>query len=218
MMFTVGENGEVLYNEDLISDGTLFSNNLDPAAVQGVDLIKDINGLPEEPAISVSSGDAVAQQVITYNVYAVPSSATGFPNTSSLAYLEDVVQGYPLDYGYVAYRTNDSYAQSMILFIGPEYSYSGDQIEIQDCDIVELEYVQGSGYSNYYISRTYDHEDLSQVTISDTSLVYTNIIPGYAAFETTMQHSMTGSYLIAALIGAAASFILSRLIGGTKHV
>lgn len=217
-MFTVGENGQIEYNEALIDDGTLFSNNLDPEQISGTDLISDIQGLSLEPEITVSSGDAAAQQVITYNVYAVPSSATGFPNSSSVTYLEDVVQGYPLDYGYVAYRTSDSYAQSMILFIGPEYSYSGNQIEIQDCDIVELEYVQGSGYSNYYIQRSFSHEDLSQVTISDSSLVYTNIIPGYAAFETTMQHSMTGAYLIAALIGAAASFILGRLIGGVKHV
>lgn len=224
-MFSVNEDGMVVYSEDVIDNGTLFGSAAplstdpveDPELLEGIQ--DDISVLGSVSGDQVSSGDIAVpyQEVTYYTVYAVPSGATGFPNSNSVAYLEDVVQGYPLDYGYVAYRTDDSYAQSMILFIGPEYSFNDDLVTIEDCDVVELSYRPSSYGSGSYIDRSYYHEDIAEITLADNTLAYSNIAPGYAAFETTMQKSAGYNILTYILIGVAASFILGRLIGGRNH-
>ena len=224
-MFSINEDGLVVYSQDIIDNGTLFGSaaplSTDPFEApelpEGIQ--NDMSVLGALSGDQVSSGDVALpyQEVNYYTIYAVPSGATGFPNSNSVAYLEDVVQGYPLDYGYVAYRTDDTYAQSMILFIGPEYSFYDGLVMIEDCDVVELSYSPSSYGSGSYIERSYYHEDIAEITLADNTLAYSNIAPGYAAFETTMQQSAGHNVLTYVLIGVAASFILGRLIGGRNH-
>lgn len=220
------ENGNVVYNEDIISDGTLFNSTSDPVAdKESLDAaLEDIQlSDQEEQIMDVSSGDAaaistpVSYQAVTYNVYAVPSSATGYPNSSSVAYLEDVVAGYPVGYDYVAYRTSDEYAQPMVLIIGPKASVSGDTVSIENADIIELVYNQGSGY-NSYVTRSYSQDPAASVTLNPESLVYTNVLPGYATFEVSGREESFNLNFAAGLIVAVVFFLIGRLIGGSNHV
>lgn len=220
------ENGNVVYNEDIISDGTLFNSNSDPVADQESlnAALEDIQlSGQKEQSMEVSSGDAatvstpVSYQAVTYNVYAVPSSATGYPNSSSVAYLEDVVAGYPVGYDYVAYRTSDVYAQPMVLIIGPKAIVSGDTVTIENADVIELIYNTGSGYSSY-ITRSYSHDPSASVTLNSESLVYTNVVPGYATFEVSGREESFNLNFAAALIVAVVFFLIGRLIGGSNHV
>lgn len=220
------ENGNVIYNEDVVSDSSLFNNSSDPVADQEAleSALDDLQlAAPEDKTMEVSSGDAaavptpVSYQAITYNVYAVPSSATGYPNSSSVSYLEDVVAGYPVGYDYVAYRTSDDYAQPMVLIIGPKASISGDTVTIENADVIELVYNSGSGYSSY-VTRSYSQDPSAVVTLNPESLVYTNVVPGYATFEVSGREETFNINFAAALIVAVVVFLIGRLIGGSNHV
>lgn len=217
-LFSLGENGEITYNEPIVEDGSLFNSGDSGVSVK--DQIEVIEN-------SVSSGDVVQPpldvplssggDIITYNVYAVPSDATGYPNANSLSYLEDVVKGYPLDYDYVAFRTDSSYAQSMILYVGPNASGSGSNIHFDKCDIIELTYHYES-YNNSWLQRSYLQDSDVDISLSSNTLAYSNILPGYATFDNTMEDTKTGVFLAGALILAAGTFIISRILGGTKNV
>lgn len=225
-MFNVDNSGNLVYNEDIIDNGSLFGDATDSSTAQQEDqefldsLNNDVQimAAAAEPAVEVSSGDAASpdQNITYYTVYAVPSSATGFPNSSSVAYLEDVVKGYPLDYDYVAYRTDDNYSQAMILFIGPRSTVSGSTVTIEDCDVIELQYNTGSGY-NSFITRNMYHEDIAEINLVNSTLAYTNTVPGYATFDTTMQHKANNGIFSFILIGIIAFLIIQRLIGGYRH-
>ena len=227
MMFSLDESGSVVYNEDIINDGNLFG---DPALIENTavedklfldqishELENSVN--LSESVVEVSDGDASAysQNINYYTVYAVPSSSTGFPNSSSVSYLEDVVKGYPLDYTYVAYRTSESYAQDMILFIGPKAAVSGSTVSIENCDVIELQYNSGSGYNQYTISRNFYHEDLAEIQLNQDVLAYTNAVEGYATFDTTMQRKSDMGIFSYILIGIIAFIVIQRLIGGYRH-
>lgn len=226
-MFSVGEDGNILYNEDIVNDGNLFGdpNSIKNTTEEDQQFLEQIALEMEEissraiPAVSVSDGDAAAysQNINYYTVYAVPSSSTGFPNSSSVSYLEDVVKGYPLDYTYVAYRTSESYAQAMILFIGPKAAVSGSTVSIENCDVIELQYNAGSGYNQYTISRNFYHEDLADIKLNSDVLAYTNAVEGYATFDTTMQRKSDMGIFSYILIGIIAFIVIQRLIGGYRH-
>lgn len=226
-MFSLDESGSVIYNENIINDGNLFG---DPELIENTaeedrlfldqisyEIENSINS--SEPVVEVSDGDAAAysQNINYYTVYAVPSSSTGFPNSSSVSYLEDVVKGYPLDYTYVAYRTSDSYAQAMILFIGPKAVVSGSNVSIENCDVIELQYNAGSGYNQYTISRNFYHEDLADIRLDSDVLAYTNAVEGYATFDTTMQRKSDMGIFSYILVGVIAFLVIQRLIGGYRH-
>lgn len=226
-MFSVGDDGNILYNEDIVSDGSLFGDpdSIKDTGEEDQQLLDQIALEMEEVSTGanqfnfVSDGDAApySQNINYYTVYAVPSSSTGFPNSSSVSYLEDVVKGYPLDYTYVAYRTSDSYSQAMILFIGPRSVVSGSTVSIEDCDVVELQYNAGSGYNQYTISRNFYHEDLADIRLDSDVLAYTNAVDGYATFDTTMQRKSDMGIFSYILVGVIAFLVIQRLIGGYRH-
>lgn len=85
------------------------------------------------------------------------SSATvlGLPNSTSLSYLEDVARGYPSWYKYMAFKSDASYSQSMVLWIAPQgvKNASQQRIDFTDVDCVEVAYVR-SGSTNYYQYRS----------------------------------------------------------------
>lgn len=221
------ENGNVIYNENIISDGSLFNSDADPIADQEAlkTALDDIQlEYTETEDIPVSGGNAqsfsspVSYQAITYNVYAVPSSATGYPNSSSVSYLEDVVAGYPVGYDYVAYRTSDEYAQPMILIIGPKAVVNGNSVVIENADIIEINYITGSGYNNYNITRSFSKDPSAQVTLNEETLMYTNVVPGYATFEVSGREESFNISFAGGLIIALLFFVIGRLLGGSNHV
>lgn len=228
-MFYLNENGELEYaGPSDNSDASLFANGdmdlftyeeagasaeIEPAESLGVD----------DATISPSSNTASSASAVTnienYNeitVYAVPSAAAGYPNSSSLAYMEDIVAGYPLHYKYLSFRTDESYAQSMVLYVAPVASIEGTTVTLEDCDVVNLEYIRDSSYSNY-LNRSDAHEDSVTIDIPTSSIVYTNITPGYGTFQTTIEETAGTNQLTYVLIGAAALFVIQRLLGGARH-
>lgn len=226
-LFSLTDEGVLTYSEPVVKDGNLFGDELDPDLVQ--DDINAINGaaasteelLPED---EILAGDEELIEeplpvgdTIVYNVYAIPSDASGYPNANSLSYIEDVMKGYPLDFDYVAYRTDDQYAQSMILYVGEEATGSGSRIHFDECDVIELNYIY-QNYNSSYLERNYYQDSNVDITLSANTLAYTNVLPGYATFDNTMEDSKFSVTFAAALIVVAASFILSRILGGIKHV
>lgn len=232
-MFFINENGEIEYAGPVDDgDASLFANgDMDLYTVETSEVAATD---PSGTSISVDDGTIVPSStsnhtpdltsgvtnIENYNnitVYAVPSAAAGYPNSSSLSYMEDIVAGYPLHYKYISFRTDESYAQSMVLYVAPVATVEGTTVTLEDCDIVNLEYIRESGSYQNYLDRTSSHEDEVIVDIPTGSIVYTNVLPGYGTFQNTIEETAGNNMLSYALIGAAALFVIQRLIGGRHH-
>lgn len=228
-MFFINENGELEYagNTD-DNDASLFANGdmdlytFESSEVDPSDQSPVTFGVDDGSIGTVSGGDIIPSvtNIENYNaitVYAVPSAAAGYPNSSSLSYLEDIVSGYPLHYKYLSFRTDDQYAQSMVLYVAPVASIEGSTVTLEDCDVVNLDYIRDTGSYTNYLDRTDSHEDSVTLDIPTGSLVYTNIVPGYGTFQTTIEETAGTNHLTFILIGAAALFVIQRLLGGARH-
>lgn len=226
-MFSIGDNGELTYSESIVQDGSLFGDEMDPdlvlddmETINQVAASSDPDVILEEGIIEGQTsdlGEAPSGDVITYNVYAIPSDTTGYPNANSLSYLEDVVKGYPIDYDYVCYRTDSQYAQSMILYVGKNASLNGSTVHFDYCDIIELDY-RYENYNNSWLDRNYYIDSDVNITLNQETLAYTNVLPGYATFDTTMEDSKAGLLLAGGILVAAFSFVIIRILGGISHV
>ena len=219
-MFYV-EDGQILYNGDRAADN-LFGTDV---------IVEDAAAVPVEttPPVAqddasdlldtVSGSDAVSGNNITYhvNVFAAPATSPGIPNSQSLSYLEDVVAGYPSYYKYVAYRTSTDYSQAMVLYVARKAELTGNTVLMQDVDVIQLVYDRGAGSYNARYYREYQHRDTESVVLSDNAFVYTNVTDGYAQFDAAADAALSSHLLVAAMLGALISFVLNRLLGGTRH-
>lgn len=210
-LFFLDENNNLVYNENMVEEGSLFE--LQPEDLQ--QNLEEIESV-EPDSVEVTSGSG-AGDVITYNIYAVPSDSTGYPNANSLSYLEDVVRSYPLDYDYVCYRTSEDYAQSMILYIGEDAEVTGNSVYFDKCDIVELDY-QYQNYNSSWLDRNYFQDSGVTINLGSDTLAYTNVVPGYASFDVTTSHKTSSFGLVGILVGVVALTVLLRLIGGSRNV
>lgn len=232
-MFFLNENGELEYaGATDNNDASLFANgDMDLYSVETSEVVETD---PSGDSIGVDDGSIVPSSttnhtpdltsgvtnIENYNnitVYAVPSAAAGYPNSSSLSYMEDIVAGYPLHYKYLSFRTDESYAQSMILYVAPVATVEGTTVTLEDCDIVSLDYIRDSGSYSNYLDRSDSHEDSVTVDIPTSSIVYTNVLPGYGTFQNTIEETAGTNQLTFVLIGAAALFVIQRLLGGARH-
>lgn len=210
-LFFLDENNNLVYNENMVEEGSLFE--LQPEDLQqNLEEIESVE--PDSVEVTSESG---AGDVITYNIYAVPSDSTGYPNANSLSYLEDVVRSYPLDYDYVCYRTSEDYAQSMILYIGEDAEVTGNSVYFDKCDIVELDY-QYQNYNSSWLDRNYFQDSDVTINLGSDTLAYTNVVPGYASFDVTTSHKTSSFGLVGILVGVVALTVLLRLIGGSRNV
>lgn len=217
-LFTLNENNEIEYNGEILEDNTLF--NLDEEQIlDSIDVIEQAASSAPELAVPVAEDPEVSTggDTVVYNVYAVPSDSTGYPNANSLNYLEDVVRSYPLDYDYVCFRTDDQYAQSMILYIGDDATVSGNRIHFDECDVINLDY-RYENYNNSWLNREFYQDTNVDITLGSSTLAYTNMIPGYAAFDVTTSHKTSNFGFVGILVGVFAFVVLLRLIGGSKNV
>lgn len=227
-LFTLDENGNIQYNQDILDDGTLYGNSLldDPSVLQVPEFDDEYTAdgaeLLTETSETVSEGDALQPassytEINYYSVYAVPASASGFPNSSSLSYLEDVVNGYDPDYYYLAYRTSDTSAYPMVLYIAPVASLNGTNLDFTDCDVLSIEYIYDSSNRTYYVERSMYHEDSVSVAVPEAAITYTNVVQGYGTFDITAQRSNLDKTVVWIGLLLIGSFILSRIIGGKNH-
>lgn len=113
---------------------------------------------------------------------ATSASVEGLPNSTSLSYLEDVVNGYPSWYKYMAFKSDASYSQSMVLWIAPQgvKNASQNRIDFTDVDCIDVAYTR-SGSTNYYQYRK-THYDSYQIPYDSDVFLYTNVVDGYAQF------------------------------------
>lgn len=140
------------------------------------------------------------------------ATVTGLPSSASLAYLGDVVDGYPSHYKYMAFKTDANYGQSMVLYIGAAGSKNPSQnrLDFTDVDRIEVNYVRSG--SAYYYQYTKQHYDSYQVAYNTDVFLYTNVVDGYARFGRD-----TFSPLALVLILAAVAEVLAVFFrGGVK--
>lgn len=117
---------------------------------------------------------------------AYSASVQGLPNSTSLAYLEDVAAGYPSWYSYMCFKTDSSYSQSMALWIGPkaEKNPSQNRIDFPDgVDCIEVRYVRNGSSSSYYYQYAKTHYGSYQIPYSSGVFLYTDVVDGYAELE-----------------------------------
>lgn len=131
---------------------------------------------------------------------ATSATVTGLPNSSSLQYLEDVARGYPSWYKYMAFKTDASYSQSMVLYIGSagKKDASRNRIDFTNVDRIEINYVR-SGSSYYYQYQKY-HYDSYQIPYNTDVFLYTNAVDGYAEFDLQKPYSVSGLLFLALAI------------------
>lgn len=156
--------------------------------------------MPEEE-LSLEEWDA-SRSVTSANV-------TGLPNSTSLQYLEDVVRGYPSHYKYMAFKSDSSYSQSMVLYIGVsgEKNVSQNLMQFTDVDRIEVNYIRSSS-TNYY-QYVKSHYDSYSVPYATNVFLYTNIVDGYAEFDIDSPFPVSGFLFL-----AAAAVILSLIFRG----
>lgn len=227
-LFSLDENGNIQYNSDILDNWTLYGDGVlaDPSFLElpqtDTEYSSEGAELLEETVEEVSSGDVPEPapsytEIHYYAIYAVPASASGFPNSNSLGYLESVVNGYDPDYYYLAYRTSDDSAYPMVLYIAPEAELNGSTVSFTDCDIVEIEYIYNSSDRSYYVRRSQSHEDSLSVSLPSASIAYTNVTEGYGVFDTTASRQNQDKTVVWIGLLFVAAFILSRIIGGKNH-
>lgn len=214
-LFFLDENNNLIYNESLVEEGSLFDPEED--LHEELEIIDDVEPDSTVNITDTSSDPITYGDTITYNIYAIPSDSTGYPNANSLSYLEDVVRSYPLDYDYVCYRTDKDYAQSMILYIGDDATVSGNRITFDQCDVIELDY-QYQNYNSSWLDRNYYQDSNVSISLGSDTLAYTNVVPGYASFDVTTSHKTSSFGLVGILVGVVALTVLLRLIGGSRNV
>lgn len=144
---------------------------------------------------------------------AASATVLGLPNTASLQYLEDAARGYPSWYKYMAFKTDASYSQSMVLYIGAagEKNPSQNRIDFTNVDRIEINYIR-SGTTNYYQYQKY-HYDSCQVPYNTDVFLYTNVVDGYAEFDLPSGLPVAGILFTALAVGIV-SLILK---GGGKR-
>lgn len=144
---------------------------------------------------------------------ATTANVLGLPNATSLAYLEDVAQGYPSWYHYMAFKTDSNYSQSMALWIAPQAEKSPSQNRMDfsgGVDCIEVRYVR-SGSTNYYQYHM-SHYDSYSIAYDTDVFLYTDVVDGYARLD--LEPALP---LPAILVGAAVlAVVLMIFRGGAK--
>lgn len=143
---------------------------------------------------------------------AFSATVQGLPNTTTLAYLEDVAAGYPDWYEYMCFKTDANYAQSMCLWIGPKGSKNPAQnrMDFSDgVDCIQVNYVRSGSTSNYYYQYSKVHYDSYQIPYNTDVFLYTNIVDGYAEFDVPKGINVVGIVLL-----AFAAVVLSAIFRG----
>lgn len=162
--------------------------------------------IPENQATEMSLEDLEAARSVT------SASVTGLPNSTSLQYLEDVARGYPAHYKYMAFKTDASYSQSMVLYIGAagEKNASQNRLDFTDVDRIEVNYIR-TGSTNYY-QYVKNHYSTYQIPYDTNVFLYTNVVDGYAQFDIDKPYPVSGFLFLA----AAIAILLMIFRGGGK--
>lgn len=143
---------------------------------------------------------------------AYTASVQGLPNTTTLAYLEDVAAGYPSWYDYMCFKTDSNYAQSMCLWIGPKAEKNPSQNRIDfsgGVDCIQVNYVRSGSTSNYYYQYSKVHYDSYQIPYNSDVFLYTNVVDGYAEFDVPKGLNVAGIVFV-----AFAVVVLSAIFRG----
>lgn len=146
---------------------------------------------------------------------AYSATVQGLPNATTLSYLEDVAEGYPSWYKYMAFKTDSNYSQSMALWIGPKAvkSPAQNRIDFSDgVDCIQVNYVRNGSTSNYYYQYNKVHYDVYQITYNSDVFLYTNVVDGYGELDVKEPYSVVGIVLLS--FAVAVSFRIFR--GGGK--
>lgn len=131
---------------------------------------------------------------------AYSATVQGLPNTTSLAYLEDVAAGYPSWYKYMAFKTDANYSQSMALWIAPVAVKNPAQNRIDfsgGVDCIQVNYVRSGSTSTYYYQYSKTHYDSYQIPYDSDVFLYTDVVDGYAELDVMEPYSITGIALLA---------------------
>ncbi|AXF52338.1 MAG: hypothetical protein [Inoviridae sp.] len=109
----------------------------------------------------------------------------------------------------MAFKTDASYSQSMVLYIGAigEKNASQNRLDFKNVDRIEINYVR-SGSTYYYQYQKY-HYDSYQIPYNTDVFLYTNVVDGYAVFDSPGPYSVT-----ALLFLAFAIAIISLIVKG----
>lgn len=221
-----GEDGEVAHPQEdgaLDEEAHLDGDGQAPLTGSGNSVQIPFSGLSisgEELSIT-TSGDIYVypdlpedeMPVDARSAYA--ANVQGLPNATSLQYLADVAEGYPDWYEYLCFRTDATYAQSMVLWIGPkgEKNPAQNRIDFSDgVDCVQLNYVRNGTSGSYYYQYNKLHYDSYQIPYNTDVFLYTDIIDGYADFGIMPSYSVVGIAVMAFVVAV----IFAILRGGGK--
>lgn len=144
--------------------------------------------------------DGPEPELLAEDRSAYTANVQGLPNTTTLAYLEDVASGYPSWYDYMCFKTDANYSQSMCLWIGPKAVKNPSQNRIDfsgGVDCIQVNYVRNGSTSNYYYQYSKVHYDIYQIPYNSDVFLYTNVVDGYAEFDIPAGINVVGIVFLA---------------------
>lgn len=200
------ETGEMVYPSPSPASSIVFPETLEVSGDLSLTTTGNVFVYPEEPEEELSLEEVLAGRS------SAAATVQGLPNSSSLDYLEDIVRGYPAHYKYMAFKSDANYAQSMVLYIGSSgvKNASQNRIDFTNVDRIEVNYIR-SGTTNYY-QYTKAHYDNYQIPYNTDVFLYTNVVDGYAQFDSKLSFSVSGCLFLA----AAVAILLLIFRGGGK--
>lgn len=202
------EDGSNIVETDNVGDMVQTEENFQEAVLEIEEDSSEVDLLdPDGAAVPVVLSEEVTAAILA------ASPASGSIGSSTLDYFDRIISGLPVDYKYIAYRTNDN-SYDAVLYYGRDYEISGNMITFED-DATQVEVVRASssGYNQETYYYSYDVSDVSvSFNQSGTVLYYTNAVPGYPVLGGYEQPVGLAPLLTAALIGAMCLVILQKLL------
>lgn len=190
----IGDTSTYLSETETVSDGDVGGSDLSSGVVADY---SDMIMLLEEQVELLSENS---------------SSVTGSLNSSVLNLMDRMVDDYPSYYKYAGFRTSSDDTYTSTLYIAKKATVSGDTITFSDdCVAIDFYRTSDSNYSNYLYYTVSDAPGAS-VTISNRSIIYTNVLDGYPSLGT--KAVMPEEYI---WIGVFALLVLAIFLRRNKH-
>lgn len=195
---------------DELSDVSLLEGYDESDLLQGEEIL-------DEESTEMVTGDFVTYSdlspllqvnALAQAYYNDQTTAYGTFNSQILDLLDRIVDGYPSDYEYVAFRTSvtDTYATKM--YIGKHGFRDGNKLRLRDgCDEISFIRSTGTNAHLYYTVRTVDS---GSVLLADDSIIYSNISTGLPTLGDPRAGNLSISLFVIPVLVACLFFILGR--------